>query len=772
MFPKTQPASILRFGVFELDLRAGELRNKGMRIKLQEQPFQVLTILLQHPGEVVSRDQLRSAIWSTGTFVDFDNALNTAINKLRDALGDSSGSPRFIETLPRRGYRFIAPVRSGEEGVPTAAAISTRHYSRSKIMVGIAILLGAGILLGALVWRWRNGYRVTEKDTIVLADFANLTGDKVFDGTLRLGLSVQLQQSPFLSLVSDEQLAETLRTMGRSSDTKLTPDIAREICERTSSAAVLDGSIAQIGAQYDLILKTTNCATGQVLASTEAQASDKSHVLEALDRLASAMRSKLGESLSSVQKYDMPVEQDTTPSLEALHALTIGSEKIMKEGDSAGAIRFYRRAVQIDSNFAIAYMYLGFAYSNVGESRLSAESLKKAYDLRRSVSEREKLMIEAAYHDGVTGNLDKARESLDLVIQTYPRYYVPHNVLSVEWSTLGQYEKCIVESKEAIRLNPADSLDYRILVDVYRALNRFSEADALVNTVKAKGLASVLAGRTLYSFAFLKNDKAEMTQQVALVSGKPGEEDELFELEADTVGYSGHLKDARELSRRASDSAQRTGGLETAATYYAVSSLREALFGNATEARQRAAHLQLGSAGRDVEYAIALAMSYAGEEKRAQALADDLDKRFSEDTIVQFNYLPTLRGKLALSHSDAQQAVAVLNSSAPYELGSPSSSDYNWPNLYPIYVRGEAYLAAHQSSQAAAEFEKIIDHRGIVLNEPIGALAHLQLGRAYVMAGDTAKAKAAYQDFLALWKDADPDIPILKQAKAEYAKLQ
>jgi eukaryotic-like serine/threonine-protein kinase len=660
--------------------------------------------------------------------------------------------------------------RDTESGrLAAIAKVANQHRIDRKLI--IPIIVGIVALAVAAYFYVRPTPKLTDKDTIVLADFNNTTGDSVFDGTLRHGLSVQLEQSPFLGLVSDEQIAETLRTMGRSSDAKLTPEIAREVCQRTSSAAVLDGSIAQIGTQYDLILKTTNCATGQVLASTEAQASDKSHVLDALGRLASAMRSKLGESLSSVQKYDMPVEQDTTPSLEALHALSIGSEKIVKEGDSAGAIRFYQRAVQIDPNFAIAYIYLGFVYGNLGESRLSAESIQKAYDLRQRVSEREKLMIEAAYHVGVTGNLDKARESLDLVIQTYPRYYVPHIILGQIWGILGQYEKYIAESREAIRLNPADSLDYSSLVYSYCALNRFSEAEALVKEASAKGLGSALVGGTLYSLAFLQNDKAEMARQVALVSGKPGDEDELFELEADTAAYSGHLKDARELSHRALDSAERAGELETAATYYAVSSLREALFGNAAEAQERVAHVQRGSAGRDAQYAVALAMSYAGEE-RAQALADDLSKKFPEDTIVRFNYLPTLRGKIAISHADAQTAVAALSSSAPYELGLPSSANYAWANLYPIYVRGEAYQAAHQGAEAAAEFQKILDHRGIVLNQPIGALAYLQLGRAYALSGDATKAKSAYQEFLTLWKDADPDIPILKQAKVEYAKLQ
>jgi len=656
--------------------------------------------------------------------------------------------------------------------LPAATSAGAPRHLRMRWKVMIPVVLALVVLAAGAYSYLHRTPKLTDKDTIVIADFTNTTGDPVFDGTLRQGLSVQLEQSPFLSLVSDEQIQQTLRLMGKPPDARVTPEIGSEICQRTSSAAVLDGSIAQIGTQYNLILKAINCANGELLASTEAQANDKSHALETLGRLASEMRSKLGESLSTVQKYDTPLEQDTTPSLEALHAMNLAAKTVVMGGDSAGAIPFYERAVQIDPNFAMAYMYLSFMYSNLGESRLSAESMRKAYELRGRVSEREKLMIEAAYYDGVTGNLDKARKSLDLAIQTYPRFWVPHNILASIWGSLGQHEKGITERREAIRLNPADGLDYVGLVNSYLFLNRLQQAQATVKEASARGLDSALVGGTLYSLAFLQNDKAEMARQVALVAGKTGEEDSLLAMESDTAAYSGHIGNAREFSRRAVGSTEHAGEKETAATYGAVSALREALFGNAAEARRRAALALSPSTGRDVQYAAALALAYSGDDGRAQVLAADLGKRFSEDTVVQFNYLPTLRAKLAVSHSNPQQALNTLGVAAPYELGLPAIGSYNWPNLYPVYVRGEAYLAAHQGHEAAAEFQKILDHRGIVLNEPIGALAHLQLGRAYALSGDNAKARTAYQDFLALWKDADPDIPILKQAKAEYAKLQ
>ena len=608
--------------------------------------------------------------------------------------------------------------------------------------------------------------KLTDKDTIVLADFTNSTGDAIFDGTLRQGLSVQLEQSPFLSLVSDEQIQQTLRMMGQPQDAKLTPEIGREICQRTSSAAVLDGSIAQIGSQYEVILKAVNCANGETLASAEARASDKNRVLDALGSVASEMRSKLGESLSTVQKYDTPLEQETTTSLEALHAMNLGMKSAVVQGDSAGAIPFYQRAAEIDPKFAMTYMYLGFMYANLGENRLSAESMTKAYELRDRVSEREKLMIDAAYHDFVTGNLDKARESLDLVIQTYPRFWVPHDILAGLWATQGDYAKAAAESQEAIRLNPAASIDYAALAFAYLSLGRLQDAEAAVKEARSKGFDSALtASGLLYFLAFVKNDTQQMAQQVALVAGKPGEEDSLLEMEADTAAYFGHFARSEDFSQRAIDSAEHAKEKETAATYTARSALRSALFGRAADARKRAASALSHDAGLETRCAAALALIYAGGDSEAEALAKALSKDFPEDTTVQFNYLPILRAKLAVQRGDAAEAIEGLKVATKYELGSGFA-------VYPAYVRAEAYLAAHQSDEAAIELQKILDHRGIVLNESIGALARLQLGRAYAMSGDTAKARAAYQDFLTLWKDADPDIPILEEAKAEFAKLQ
>jgi eukaryotic-like serine/threonine-protein kinase len=755
------PATV-SFGVFEVDLRSGELRKQGKRIKLQDQPFQVLSVLLQRPGDVVTREELRSQIWPEDTFVDFDNSLNTAINKLREALGDFADNPRFIETLPRRGYRFIAPLTGGDgttRGIDAGVSPAATQRSR-KIVVTVAVVLIAAGIGGGLLWRARRAPRLTEKDTIVLGDFANSTGDPVFDGTLREGLSVELEQSPFLSLVSEEGIHQTLRMMERPANTRLTPEITREVCQRTGSTAALGGSIALIGTQYDLILKAVNCASGDLLASTETQANDKSHVLDALGKAASEMRGKLGESLSTVQKYNTPLEQATTPSLEALQAYNFG----LSTDDDAAQLAFFQRATQLDPNFAMAYLELA---DNTADTALSAARARKAFELRAGLSERERLHVEAEYYSVVMGDLMKARRSAEVGAQTYPRDPIFPVSLILYSRALGQYEAGLKESL----LNPYNSRPYRAVASTYLCLNRVEEAETTVKEVLAKGLDYRLTP-VLYEIAFYRDDTSEMARRAASAVGKAADEEWLLALEADTAAYFGHLRKAREFSRQAADSAGRAGEKERAATFYAVSVLREALLGNADRAGQQAILAKGRASGRDVDYGVALAMAYAGNTGPAQALTDDLGKRFPEDTVVQFNYLPTLRAKLELLLSNPQEALVLLATASPYELGLAAFDYYNWPSLYPVYVRGEAYLAAHQGREAAAEFQKIHDHRGIVLNEPIGALAHLQLGRAYALQGDTTKARAAYQDFLTLWKDADSDIPILKEAKAEYAKLQ
>src|SRR6266478_4769289 len=559
--------AILRFGLFEVDVRAGELRKQGVRIKLQDQPFHVLTALLRQPGEVVTRDELRAQIWPDDTFVDFDNSLNTSINKVREALADSADNPQFIETLPRRGYRFIAPV-TGVDGTARASATgvseAVRPSGRKMVLTIGAFVLAAGIA-GGLLWRARQARHLTEKDTIVLGDFANSTGDAVFDDTLREGLSVELEQSPFLSLVPEEGIRQTLRMMERPANTRLTPEITREVCQRTSSAAALDGSIALIGTRYVLILKAVSCANGDLLASTEAQANDKSHVLDALGKAASEMRRKLGESLSTLQKYNTPLEQATTPSLEALQAYNFGQNT----DDDAAQLAFYQRAIQLDPNFAMAYWAMVGPYQIIGESALSAENSRKAFALRAGVSEREKLHIEVYYYYHIIGDLMKARRSAEVGAQTYPRELFCSDLGSLSYA-LGQYETGLKEHLEALRLAPYDSLAYRFVGFTYLLLNRVEEAEATGKEAHAKGLDSRLAP-VLYGIAFYRGDTSALGRQAASAVGNGADQELLLALQADTAAYFGHLRKSRE-----SDTPRRAGGLVSGAASKAVVPLVEA----------------------------------------------------------------------------------------------------------------------------------------------------------------------------------------------------
>jgi eukaryotic-like serine/threonine-protein kinase len=785
---QTQPGIVYQFGPFEVYPASGELLKNGRRIKLQEQPYRLLVALLENSGEVISREELRNRLWPQDTFVDFDGSLRVAVGKLREALDDNADDPRYIETIPKRGYRFLVPEVRRVDAAHEAAeqsedpellktdATPVAVSPRQPPLLKYAIAAVAGLLLtagGVFVWQKRAQAKpLTDKDVLVLADFANTTGDPVFDGTLRQGLAVQLEQSPFLSIIPDEKIQKTLGLMGQPVDAKLIPAIAREVCQRTASAAVLDGSIARIGTEYLLTLQAVNCESGKTLASTEAQASDKNHVLDALGNVSTEMRNKLGESLSTIQKFDTPLEQATTSSLEALKAYSSAMQTVRTKGPDA-ATPFFKRAVELDPNFAVAYAYLGVMATTSLEPGLSVDYRTKAYELRDRASEAEKYWITATYHKGVTGNIPKAIEACDLWIQDYPRSEMPHVYLGAAvLPVVGQYERAVEESIEGVRLRPDFPLAYAFRIRGYTALNRFDEAKATYAQALERKLHTPFIDVVMYELAFSQNDTAGMAQHVAKLGALPRWGHSMLSMEGDTAAYSGHLKDARELSRRAMDNAQRGGEKDAPALYSGTSGLREAWFGNTDDARRRASLALKLSTGRDLQYFAALTFAYTRDDARAKALADDLDKRFPEDTIVQFNYLPTVRGKLALNKGDASGTIESLGVAAPYELGATKAIDLNWTAMFPVFVRGEAYLAARQGSKAAAEFQKILDHRGLVLNQPIGALAHLGLGRAYVLQGDIPKAKTAYQDFLTLWKDADLDIPVLQRAKAEYAKLQ
>jgi tetratricopeptide (TPR) repeat protein len=655
------------------------------------------------------------------------------------------------------------------EALTSQSGTANAATKRWPLVAVAAAVVMAALVAGGLYYRSRQSKPLTEKDGIVLADFDNKTGDAVFDDALKQGLSVQLEQSPFLDLVSEQKLNQTLKLMGRPAGDRLTPDVAREVCQRTGSKAMLTGSIAGLGSQYVIGLKAVNCNTGDVLAETQEQAAGKETVLKALDSAAVSLRGKLGESLSSVQKYDTPVEEATTSSLEALQAYSLGLKTRHAKGGTA-ALPFFKQAVGLDPNFAMAYRYLSAVYDDLGELGRARENAQKAYDLREKVSQRERFSIEANYYLDITGELEKAAQTFELWAQTYPRDNVSYTNLGYVHALLGNWERTLEESREALRLEPNSVTNYGNLGNAYANLNRLQEADAAYSQAEERKLEDEALLAYRYQLAFLKGDPTRMTQLASVAMGKPGTEDALLSSQADTDGWYGKLKSADELTRRATNSAAHNDAKETAAAYQATGALREVEAGNPEQGHTEAnAALKLAP-NHDVKVVAALALARAGDIAGAEKLVADLDKTYPLDTLVQRYWLPTIRASVALERKDPNLAIELLQETGAIELGQPTSSLTIF--LCPVYVRGEAYLMLHDGGRAAAEFQKFIDHRGLVVNFPWGALARLGLARAYAMQGDTAKAKAAYQEFLTIWKNADPDVPILKQAIAEYRKLQ
>jgi len=686
---------------------------------------------------------------------------------LRAAVGAANAN---AAVLPSSGG--IAPARSTETLLRTdlePPGKTLRH--RWAVLTVLAVLVIAAIAGGLYHYRSRRVSRLTERDTVVIADFANRTSDPVFDDTLKTALTVALNQSPFLNVMSDSRVAETLKLMTRPADTRLTPDVAREVCERADSKAYIAGSIASLGSEYVVGLKAVNCHNGDTLAQEQVSAARKEKVLDALGQGASKMRRELGESLSSIKKYGTPLEEATTSSLDALKAFTTGEAMRSSKGETA-ALPFLNRAVELDPNFANAYVALSLSYSTLSEFDRAAENARKAYELRDKVSQRERFSIEANYYQTATGELDKAAQTYELWQQAYPRDYKPYSGLGYISNLLGNLTRALEADQEAMRLDPNNWLSYADLGSDYANLNRLDEAETVYKEADERKLEDQFLVANRYQVAFLKNDTALMARLAADAMGKPGMEDALLAYQADTEAWYGRFNNARELTRRAVDSAEHNDAEETAAAYLAAAALRESESENPTQALADADRAVKMAPNRLVRAITALARARAGDTATAEKLAAELDKAFPLDTLIQRYWLPTIRAAIALKHKDPARAVELLEQSSAIERSVPAMVSVA---LCPAYLRGEAYLMLHKGHAAAAEFQKFIDDRGVVANFPWGALARLGLARSYALdaanPADREKARAAFQDFLALWKDADPTLPILVQAKAEYAKL-
>jgi serine/threonine protein kinase/tetratricopeptide (TPR) repeat protein len=663
--------------------------------------------------------------------------------------------------------------------IPAALRAEASTHLRMHWKVTLSVAFAVAALAAGGYFYFHRTPKLTDKDTIVLSDFTNTTGDAIFDDTLKTALNVSLRQSPFLNVLSDSEVAKTLQQMTRPASAKLTPEVARELCQRAGSKAYLAGTIGSLGSQYVMGLRAVNCRSGDTLAEEQVTAASKEKVLDTLGQAASKLRGELGESLATVQKLDVPLSEATTSSLEALKAFSLGN-KAQNEKGYAAALPYDQRAIQLDPNFAVGYSAVGNEYHSLGETGRASEYFTKAFQLREHAGEREKLNIAADYYLNVTGELDKAAQTYQEAIENYPRRTAAYVNLGNVYGAQGQYEKAAEVTRQAVRLAP-DEDSYGNLANNTLALQRFEETRQVIHEAQARKVDNFIVHNALYALAFLGADSAAMAEQQQWFAGKP-EENFGLALASDTEVYAGHVGKARELTKRAVDSAIRADNKEEGAIWQAIAAQREAAYGNAAEAQQSAAEaLKLAPASQGVESEAALAFVMAGDTTRAESLAQDLGKRFPLDTQVQSLWLPAIQAQLSLNKKNPAAALNALQAASPIELGQIGFVA-NISCLYQVYVRGEAYLAAGQGSAAAAEFQKILDHSGIVWNCWTGALAHLGLARANALQSRTSqgadadaarvRALAAYKDFLTLWKDADPDIPILIAAKAEYARLQ
>ena len=771
--PGSGRKELYEFGPFRVDPDKQLLLREGEPVALTPKSFQILLVLIRQNKQIVTKDDLMKAVWPD-TFVEEAN-LSRNIFMLRKALGDNA-QDRYIVTVPGQGYRLAEDVQLVPE-----RELSVVAASRTRMQVEVKesgsprwLWLGAlALVVVAIVAAWAFTHRkpvLTEKDTVVVADFVNTTGDPVFDGTLQQGFAVQLEQSPYLNLVPEDRIRGTLKMMGKDPETKVVGETAREVCERTGAAAVLEGSIAGLGTQYVLGMRAKNCQNGAVIDNQQVQLARREDVLKALTEVASRFRSKIGESLSSIQQHNTPLEEATTPSLEALKAYNTAMDIGLTKGFGAG-VPLLKHAIELDPNFALAYAHLGLWYNSIGELLLAKECNAKAYELRNRVSERERFFITAVYERDSTGNLEKSLETLNAWATVYPRDFIPHGLLSGFASQgLGRYEDSIVESRRSLEVDPDRGPPYVNRAFSYLYMGKLDEADASAAEALNKGFQLPELYLARYHVAALRNDKAGM-ERAAIPAGVP-QQDWMMHAQALFAARQGELETARRTSERAVSIALAENQKETAASYEAAEAVYEAFYGDTGLAKHSAdAALKLSS-GRDVVYAAAFALARAGEYSRAEALAVDLSKRFPEDTSVQFSYLPTLRALFALHRNEPAKAVEELEPAVQQEYAQTGVSFFAFfGNLYPTYVRGQAYVAQKNYPAAIAEFQKIVDHPGLVLSDPMGVITRVELARAYAAMGDKTKTAEMYKQVVEMWKEADKN-PVIDQVKNEAVRVQ
>jgi eukaryotic-like serine/threonine-protein kinase len=775
---------VYRFGVFEVSAASRELSRHGRRIRLQDQPFELLLFLLENPGEIVDRELLRHRLWPEDTFVDFSQSLSTAVTKLRQALGDDANNPRFIETIPRRGYRFIAPVAAVAATQPAQSVVAPSEASRAnahpaaekssaKWVRPILILAIVAILITvayAVYLRQRNAqFVLAAKDTIVLADFENTTGETIFNDTLRQGLIVGLAQSPLIHVLSDRNSAVVLKQMGRSPDDRMTGRIAIELCKRVGGKVTVQGSVSGLGTTYLIGLAAIRCDTGKPIANEQVEAAQREDVIDALGKATAKLRARLGESLPSIQKYNAPLELATTSSLDALNAYSVALSTWDAKGDKA-SLPYFKRAIELDPEFAMAYGGLATVYNNTGQADLARQSTIKAFSLRERVTESERASIDARYYLYVTEEVDKAEQTYSVLAQEYPESAGSLNHLGTTDLRLGRNEQAVADFRKALLVDPSRAITYGNLALALLHLNRIEEAESVLADADKRGLRTGYWLQIDYWLAFLNGNQGEMDRAAAQSSSFPGAKATLLCASADTEAYRGHYEKALALTQSAAGLMQAAGDKESAANCLAQAAVREAEVGFPERARsliQQAAKL---SNDKVTATSTALVFAMVGDSSRASTLSESLDRQYPHGTFVQNYWLPVIRAHIELRRGRAAQAVILLSSAQPLD---PAVADgFSISPLFPAYILGQAYLAAGDGNRAAGEFQKLIGQRGNVVNSPFGALAQLGQARALALAGKKAEARQAYDSFLSLWKDADANIPISQQAEAESSRIK